>query len=627
MNGFKPISDYGVIGNTRTVALIDREAAIGWFCAPNFDSPPCFYPLLDREYGGYCRLEATGLAAKSRRYTPDTAVLETELACKDGVLSVTDFMPVLEDGFAGPTTGLVQIARIVRCERGKVAVKMRIWPAKGFVHKHRGKAPRIDELRARYELRDREFMVEAENCRIRLNERETVLSQTLGEGEVMTVLMTFSQPPDLTRHRVEDVLWMHQHTLDHWREWTSQIKYDGPYREMVVRSAITLKLCQFSPTGAIVAAPTTSLPERLHAEYNWDYRFTWLRDATFTLVALLSLELSDEAQRFVRFLHDAHHKLKGLPTLLTIFGDHPLPELEIKYLSGYMDSAPVRVGNAASDQLQLDIFGELIHCIQLVLEHTQIDSRRFNFDRDLWPIVEYTLSSVCKLWRKPDNGIWETRDAPRRFVYSQGMCCLALERGIELARANKKKVPALWTKTQREVLRDFRAHAYDKSVRSYVQAYGKKDLDASVLRLTLLGMLHPRDHRVHNTLTAIAEKLTTDGFVLRNKNLDAGAEGEGAFLPCSFWYADNLVMSGRVDEGRAMFERLLGCANDLGLYSEEFEPKTKTMLGNFPQAFTHIALINSAVQLAITCRGQYSESHNIIRGRHHGEMLDGAKRE
>ncbi len=614
-NRFKPISDYGVIGNTRTMALINRDAAIDWFCAPNFDSAPCFYPLLDLGRGGYCRIEAPGMHSKSRRYVGDSAVLENTFRSRNGGFTVTDFMPVLEDGFAGPETGLVQIARIVRCLDGSVPIKVRVWPAKGFVHRHKGTLPRLDGYKSRYELTDRELMVEADSGRITIDGRETSITRKLRKGEHLAILMTFCQPADLTRHGVEDALWLEERTLKYWKEWTAQVNFKGDYRKAVVRSAITLKLCQFSPTGAIVAAPTTSLPEKLHGPYNWDYRYTWLRDATFTLVSLLSLDLVDEAFRFFKFLHATIHKLKDFPTLFTIFGEHPLGELDLKHLSGYRNSEPVRVGNAAAEQLQLDIFGELIHCICLLLTHTQLDEARFSFERDLWPMISAALDTVCRKWRSPDRGIWETRFEPRRFVYSQGMCLLALERGIEIARHRKKRVPVAWRRSLRGIRADFRHKAYSADKHSYVQAYGGDALDASVLRLTLLGLLNPKDRKVHSTIRAIASELMADGFVLRNKNLDGGAAGEGAFLPCSFWYADNLMLSGNIDEGRKLFKRLVACSNDLGLYAEEYDPKEKLMLGNFPQAFTHVSLINSAVQLAITSKGHVSQSHDIVRGR------------
>ncbi|HEY0565611.1 MAG TPA: glycoside hydrolase family 15 protein [Terriglobales bacterium] len=610
---FKPISDYGVIGNTRTVALIDREGAIDWFCAPNFDSPPCFYPLLDPNEGGYCRLEAPGLLALGRRYVGDTAVLENTFATNKGNFTLTDFMPVIKDGFAGPTTGVAQIARIVRCTEGEVSFKFAIWPAKGFVHAHAGSDPVLANDMSRYALPDRELTVEALGAKLSVQGRETTISGHLKQGECAEVLLSFSQPDDLTRRDIEDVLWHEKRTLKFWNKWSKGLTYDGNYREQVIRSAITLKLCQFSPTGAIIAAPTTSLPERVGGEYNWDYRFTWLRDSTFTIVALLSLGAVDEAMEFLKFLHATTLRLQDFLTLFTIFGQKPLGELNLKRLRGYRESRPVRVGNAAMHQLQLDIYGELIYCIDLLLSHTELKEGRFSFERDLWPMITQALDDVCSKWQQPDRGIWETRNAPRHFVYSQGMCWIALHRGIGIAERFQKKVADRWRKTCDEIHADFHAKAYSEEKKSYVQAYGHDDLDASVLRLILLGMLDTKTERVRNTLQAIKSELTVDGFVLRNKNLDAAKVGEGAFLPCTFWYADCEALSENLEEARHSFERLLKCGNDLGLFSEEFDPTTGTMLGNFPQAFTHVALINSAVQLAISCRGHYSESHNILR--------------
>lgn len=616
---FLPISDYGVIGNLRTAALVNREGGIDWFCGPNFDSEPVFFPLLDANGGGCCRLVADQLQSSGRDYVENSAILKTHFKTAGGSFSVCDFMPVVEDGFAGEHVGIAQICRVFKCESGKVQVGMQLRASFRLDSTKQSGDVQIDRRSARCVFDDRELTIEAEDAELQDRNGAITFERSLVEGQSMRVLLTLSEPVGLTRHVLEDVDHLHDCTLQFWRRWVNQIQYDGPYRKQVVRSAITLKLCQFSATGAIVAAPTTSLPERIGAEYNWDYRFTWLRDATFTAVAILSLGLYEEAFEFLKFLHSTIKDSNEFRTLYTIFGKVAKSECLVQGVTGYRDSKPVRVGNAAAKQLQLDIFGELLHCIVLLLSHSELKSTRIEFERDLWPMIEDALDAVSENWQKADKGIWETRNQAKRFVYSQGMCLIAWERGIELAEKHGKEVRSGWRKAFSAARREFEEYAYDASVGSYVQAYHEKDLDASVLRLPMLGLLDPKDEKVANTISAIGRELMRNGFVLRNKNLDAGAVGEGAFLACSFWYADNLVMSGNVEEGRKHFERLLKYSNDLGLYSEEFDSRENIMLGNFPQAFTHIALINSAVQLAIAAKGHRSESHDILRGRRAGE--------
>lgn len=611
---FSPISDYGLIGNLRTGALVCRNGNIDWFCGPNYDSGPVFFPLLDPEKGGFCRLSAKKLEFVSRSYVESTAMLRSEFKADGGRFSITDFMPVLPGGFAGKNVGVAQICRILRCDSGSVQVDLAFQPSFAFEKNARGLKLELERNCARYLYEDRELAIEAEGAEIHKHGDTVRLACKLGKGRPLRILLTLSQPVGLTRHGLHETQHLEEKTQRFWQRWAQKIQYAGPYRDEVVRSAITLKLCQFSATGAIVAAPTTSLPERIGDQFNWDYRFTWLRDAAFTAVALLSVELSEEAFDFLKFVHSAVQASEDFHTLYTIFGKVPGKERELRHLAGYCDSRPVRVGNAAAGQLQLDIFGELLHCIDLLVSHSKLRSSRVAFDRDLWPLVQDALEAVCDNWRKPDKGIWETRDAARRFVYSQGMCLVALQRGMQLARRHGKKVPARWEKTYAEARREFEKNAYNPEIRSYAQSYGSDRLDASVLRLPTLGVISCRDKKLHATLRAIGQNLMQGGFILRNRNLDGAKSGEGAFLPCSFWYADNLVLTGRIDEGRKMFERLLGCANDLGLYSEEFDGKKRRMLGNFPQAFTHVALINSAVQLAIAARGHKSESHKIVEG-------------
>ena len=610
---FFPISDYGLIGSTRTAALVNRLGGIDWWCAPNFDSDPVLFPLLDPRKGGICSFAMRGLRAVSRRYIPETALLETTLAATGGTFTVTDFMPIIRSGFSGPVTGAAQIARVIHCTKGKIDVRLRIEPAFGFDHALKHKLTLVSEGGI-FSRDDEEFTAYAEDAKAIRSGAALVLTRTLREGESMPVMLTYATPRELTRSGLEDVVWLAETSIGFWRRWVQKIQFDGPYREQVVRSAITLKLCSFSATGAIVAAPTTSLPERMGGPYNWDYRFTWLRDATFTLVALLSLECVDEAFQFFKFLHATLEKQKEFRTLFTIFGERPSGERDLRSVEGYRGSKPVRVGNAASEQLQLDIYGELLHCISLLLSHEKLDKRRFSFERDLWPMIEAALKDVVNLWKKPDCGIWETRDRAQRFTYSQGMCWVALDRGIRIAERFEKKVPREWKTARDAVKQEFEQHAFSGDRGSLVQAYGSEALDAAVLRLTLMGVLPPDDKRVAATLRAIGADLCEDGFILRNRNLDAAKEGEGAFLPCSFWYAENLALTGYVDRARQFFERLLSHANDLGLFSEEYDTELEEQVGNFPQAFTHVALINCAVQLAIASRGHYSESHQIVKG-------------
>jgi GH15 family glucan-1,4-alpha-glucosidase len=610
---FSPISDYGVIGNLRTAALVNRNGSIDWLCGPNFDSQPLWFSLLDSSRGGCFRVVADNLRSLDRAYLEATAVLKSRFAADGGTFSATDFMPVIAHGFAGEHVGILQICRSFECESGNVALELQIQPAFAFQQKQAPSKPDLKGDVASYRDGDRELTIQAEGGELSFEEGKLKIARKLSSGERFNVLVSVSEPVGLTRFGLHDTRHLQSETVQFWRHWADKIKYTGPYREQVIRSAITLKLLQFSPTGAIVAAPTTSLPERIGDKFNWDYRFTWLRDAAFTAVSLLSLELSEEAFDFLKFVHASVAPSGELHTLYTVFGKAPDREQEVPGLSGYRDSSPVRVGNAAAGQLQLDIFGELMQCIYLLVSHSKLKSSRLQFDRDLWPTAHKALDAVCANWQTPDKGIWETRDPAQRFVYSQGMCLVALQRGIELAKQHGKEIPERWNQVLSDSTDEFNECAYNASLRSYVQSYGSTQLDASVLRLPLLGVVSPSQDKLSHTITAIQHGLTQDGFVLRNKDLDGAKSGEGAFLPCSFWLVDNLALSGKTSEAEKLFERLLGCANDLGLYSEEYDPHHKMMLGNFPQAFTHVALINSAVQLAIAGQKHKSEAHHIVQ--------------
>ncbi|MEF3116200.1 glycoside hydrolase family 15 protein [Streptomyces chrestomyceticus] len=595
------IEDYALIGDMQTAALVCRDGTVDWLCLPRFDSPAVFAGLLGTEENGFWRLgpahspEGGPLPADRRRYRGDSLVLESEWDTPRGTVRVIDFMPPRED--ATP-----QLIRIVEGVSGRVpmrsALRMRFsygWVVP-WVHK-------VDERTVAVAGPDSVWLdTDAETYGKDLT---TYADFTVGPGE--RIAFTISWQPSHSRppHVPEPEAAL-EATEDFWREWVDHCTYHGPYRDAVVRSLITLKALTYAPTGGIVAAPTTSLPEDIGGSRNWDYRFTWLRDAAITLSSLLRTGYREEARAWREWLLRAvAGDPENLQIMYGIAGERELGENELTWLSGYENSQPVRVGNGAAGQLQLDVYGEVTEALHLA--HNTGLARN-----DYASLLQLKLIQwVEKHWDEPDEGIWEVRGPRRHFVHSKVMTWVAVDRTIKLIESGDVDGPLdRWKQLRETIHREVCEKGYDKERNTFTQSYGSKELDASLLLIPQMGFLPPDDKRVIGTIEAIQRELgTEDGFILRypTSGDDAGVDGlegdEGAFLACSFWLADDLAMIGRVEEARILFEKLLALRNDLGLLAEEWDSRLQRQVGNFPQAFSHVPLIDTALRL--TASGAY----------------------
>jgi len=579
------IEQYALIGDTQTVALVADDGSIDWLCAPRFDSGACFAALLgDKDNGRWQIAPAAGGRATSRRYRDGTLILETDFETPDGAVRIIDFMPVRDEH--------VDVVRIVRGLRGRVSMRMELvvrfdyGSIVPFVQRARGRLEAIGGPDA--VLLQTPVHARGENLR---HEAEFTVSAREEVPFVLTWYPSHLEPPPF--HDAKKAL---ARTAAWWKRWSKRSTYRGEWSELVNRSAITLKALTYEPTGGMIAAATTSLPEWIGGVRNWDYRYCWLRDATFSLYALLSLGYEHEARQWRDWLMRA---VAGSPEKLQIMygpaGERRLTELEIPWLPGYEGSAPVRVGNAASGQFQLDVYGEIADALHATLRSGIPPDRR------LWPIEEMVLNFLEGAWREPDEGIWEVRGGRRHFTHSKVMAWVAFDRTIKGVEERGLDLDTTkWKALRDEVHRQVCDEGFDAERNTFVQSYGSKALDASLLMIPLVGFLKPDDPRVAGTVAAIQRELMCDGFVQRYETegaVDGLPPGEGVFLPCSFWLADNLALMGRSDEARDVFERLAGLCNDVGLISEEYDPNAGRLLGNFPQAMTHVALINTACNL------------------------------
>lgn len=594
------IEDYALIGDMQTAALVCRDGTVDWLCLPRFDSHAVFAGLLGTEEHGFWRLgpawedEEQPPSAARRRYRGDSLVLESEWDTPRGTVKVTDFMP--------PRDGAPQVIRIVEGVSGRV--------------------PMRSELRMRFSYgRVTPWVHKVDGRTVAVAGPDSVWLDTSADtyGENLTTYSDFTVAPG---DRIAfTISWQPSHheppglpdpegsleaTEEFWREWVEQCTYHGPYREAVVRSLIVLKALTYAPTGGIVAAPTTSLPEDIGGSRNWDYRYTWLRDAAITLSSLLRTGYREEARAWREWLLRAvAGDPENLQIMYGIAGERELGEAELDWLPGYENSAPVRVGNGAAGQLQLDVYGEVIEALHLA-HMTGLTRNDYAMGLQL-KLIEY----LEKHWDEPDEGIWEVRGPRRHFVHSKVMAWVAVDRTIKLIESGDVEGPVeRLSELRDEIHRDVCERGYDEERNTFTQSYGSKELDASLLLIPQMGFLPPDDKRVIGTIEAIQRELSTeDGFVLRypTHGEDAGVDGlegdEGAFLACSFWLADDLAMIGRVDEARQLFERLLSLRNDLGLLAEEWDPRLQRQVGNFPQAFSHVPLIDTALRL--TASGAY----------------------
>ncbi len=586
----RSIEDYALIGNTYTAALVSSGGSIDWLCFPRFDGPACFSALLGNPDHGHWVLVPEGeVTAVRRRYRKDTLVLETDVSTASGAVRIIDFMPYPDD------ENSLDVVRIVQGLHGRVAMRMEF-------------ALRFDYGRTIPWVRRYDFGLRAvagpdavrfqSPCNLRGEKFRTVSRFSVEAGQKVSFVLTWypSHKPEPRERDAEALL---RKTEAWWRKWISQSTYQGEWQEEVRRSLITLKALTYGPTGGIVAAATTSLPEFIGGVRNWDYRYCWLRDSTFTLYSLLINGFRAEAEAWRQWLLRA---VAGRPSdvqiMYTLLGERRLEEIELPWLPGYAGSRPVRVGNAAYEQRQLDIFGEIFDsfhtCRKYVLEESE----------DHWQVQKVLLDFLESRWHEPDEGIWEIRGPEQHFTYSKVMAWVAADRAVKAVEQFDYDGPVeQWRKLRDTIHADVCQNALDSERGCFVQAYGSKRLDASLLMMPMVGFLPASDRRVVATVEAIEKELVTDGFVLRYTP-DGGADGlpagEGTFLACSFWLVDNYAMMGRKDKAREMFMRLLELRNDVGLLAEEYDPKARRQLGNFPQAFSHIGIINSAHNLSST---------------------------
>ena len=577
------LEDYGLIGDLRSAALVGRAGAVDWLCVPRFDSASCFSALLgDERHGRWLVAPAGAVRASSRRYRPGTLVLETDCETAEGAVRVIDFMPLRG---SGPP----RVMRVVEGLRGRVPMRMELSlrPDYGSIRPWVERAPDGVVLTAgpdTFRL-STPLALEVQDGTVGA---EFVVVEGARERLTLTWHLSYEQTPP-----VEDADSALARTEAWWREWSGRSRYDGAYREEVLTSLIVLKAMTSETTGALVAAPTTSLPEEIGGVRNWDYRYCWLRDSVLALEALLDAGYTEEALAFRDFmLRVGTGDPSKIQIMYGIGGERRLPEFELAELPGYEGSKPVRVGNAASEQFQLDVYGEVAAVMFIGAERLDMIDRRF------WPRWRAIIEHVETIWRLPDDGIWEARGPQRHYTYSKVMAWVVFDRGVRLAERFELDAPVdHWKLVRDEIHAEVCERGYDRERRTFTQYYGSKELDASVLNIPLVGFLPGTDERVSGTIDAVSRELGRDGFVSRYSTAETndGLSGdEGQFLACSFWLVNALARNGRVEDARALFERLVSLANDLGLLAEEYDVTRRRQVGNFPQAFSHLTLILAA---------------------------------
>jgi GH15 family glucan-1,4-alpha-glucosidase len=582
------IEDYALIGDLQTAALVSREGSVDWLCFPRFDSGACFAALLgDEENGRWVVEPLRGFTRVSRRYRGETLILETDWETSGGTVRVTDFMP--------PRETAPDIVRIVEGIAG--TVEMRTELLMRFDYGSIVPWVRRMDGNARIAVAGPDALCLRTPVDVRGEDMRTVAEFTVTQGDRIPFALTWF-PSHGEWPREIDPEQALRDTEEFWTEFCDRCSYEGDWHDDVHRSLVVLKALTYAPTGGIVAAPTTSLPEWIGSVRNWDYRYCWLRDATLTLLAFLNAGYVDEAKDWrLWLLRAAAGDPADLQIMYGVAGERRLTELELGWLAGYEHSQPVRIGNGASEQLQIDVYGELLDALY------QARSHGLPKEPYAWALQRKLLGHLETAWREPDEGIWEIRGPRRHFTHSKVMAWVAFDRAVRSIEEQDLDGPLeRWRRVRDEIHDEVCRHGYDASIASFTQSYGSKSLDASLLLIPLVGFLPASDERVLQTIDAIQRTLMHDGLVLRyrteGENVDGLPAGEGVFLPCSFWLVDCLELLGRHDEAHALYERLLGLTNDLGLISEEYDPEEQRLLGNFPQAFTHLALVNSAFNLA-----------------------------
>lgn len=601
---YQPIQNYGIIGNMHTAALVGLTGSIDWLCVPHFDSPSVFAAILDDEKGGCFEITTDEADLSTKQlYWPDTNVLVTRFHTSRGIAEIQDFMPV---GLPAGSPWQHQLIRRVRVTQGSIRFRIRCHPA--FNYARSSHRTIVDKQGAAFHTPELSLGL-ATNIPLTRDDWGVSAQFTLEEEQTAVFVLRPIEPesdcgPWPSSEEAADLF---EQTVKYWHRWISRCTYTGRWREMVRRSALCLKLLTFEPTGAIVAAPTCSLPETPGGIRNWDYRYTWMRDAAFTVYAFLKIGFTEEADRFLKWLAARAKEVEADGSLQIVYGidgRHDLTEQTLDHLKGYRGAQPVRIGNGAYSQLQLDIYGELLDAVYLYNKHVM------PIGHETWTRIRHRLDWLCEHWHQPDEGIWETRGGRRQFVYSKLMCWVALDRGLRLA--DKRSFPAdrtRWLHVRDQIYEDIMQRGWNTECRAFVQHYDSDVLDASNLIMPLVFFLSPNDPRMLDTLAAINRPprhggLVSDGLVYRYDS-ETGEDGlhgrEGTFNMCTFWLVEALARAGRfdhtkLDEARLLFERMIGYANHVGLYAEQIGAGGEA-LGNFPQAFSHLALISAAVNL------------------------------
>lgn len=594
---YAPISDYAIIGDCRSAALISRQGSIDWLCWPRFDSPALFAALLDAARGGYWSIRPVGQFTSERRYQGPTNVLETRFRTAGGLLQLLDFMPVeAEVERRSELRPDRVILRLVKCLEGEIEVEMICDPRPDYA-RLRPRPVERGSLGWRYEH---------PGCLLTLRSDLPLALDPAGGGALQaravlkagdrrSAALAFVQGDPAVLPALGEHAWQRLETTRRWwQAWAGRCRYEGPYRDAVVRSALTLKLMSYAPSGALVAAPTTSLPEWPGGVRNWDYRYCWLRDASLMVQALFDLGYGEEAEAFTWWLvHTTRLTRPELQIVYDVYGGPHLPERELTHLEGYAGSRPVRIGNAARRQLQLDVYGELIDATYHFVR------RGGRLDHGTSRLLVGFGETICRRWREPDAGMWESRAGPRHHTYSKAMCWVGLDRLLRLHEEQHLTVPLVRFVAERAAIRRaIESSGYSARLNSYVAAFDGEELDASLLRLARIGYLEPTAPRMAATADCIQRHLGANGLIYRYwAYADGLPPGEGAFGICSFWAVSCRALRGDLDGAAAEFERVLGWANDVGLYAEEIDPESGAALGNFPQAFTHLGLIDTALTL------------------------------
>lgn len=595
MDAYAPIEDHGLIGDLQTAALVSREGEIDWYCCPRFDSPTVFASLLDADKGGRFSIRPVGGDFVTRQlYMPDTAILITRFMSDDGVGEIIDCMPI--PGDPQRTTDRHELVRLVHVVRGSMRFEIEC-------------TPRFDYGRAQHDLRLTDAGAVFESAALRLSLSTGIPLQAhdggvratcdLSAGQARGFVLRSGADASPSRIDPEHVFDTLEHTARFWRTWVNASTYRGRWREEVMRSAMTLKLMTYAPTGGLVAAPTAGLPEQVGGERNWDYRYTWVRDSSFSVQALLGLGYTDEAQAFTRWISDRVREHEGdasgpLKIMYRVDGSSDLVEEELGHLSGYRGSRPVRIGNGASDQLQLDIYGEVLGCLALA------DRAGAEIDNTDWDGIARMVDWLGQNWDRPDEGIWESRGGAQDHTYSRLMSWVAFDRAVRMSDGHGwPGAVSDWRGERDAVYRQIMARGWNPERRAFVQHYGSDVLDASLLVMPATGFVSPHDPRWRSTLNAMREELVSDSLVYRYNpaaSPDGLAGDEGTFSICTFWYVEALAQTGLIERARWTLEKMFSYSNHLGLYGEELGRRGEH-LGNFPQAFSHLALINAAVDL------------------------------